>query len=314
MIFRCITILATLLVAFCTATPAASASIDLVLPASGLPGEVIVDLTDLEDTGIVITGRQGRISIPLRGTKERPVEHPTMQGDLLINPLGDAYGQDVNVYNPIHDLPLGAPMPDLRHLNRVRAFFSSASGGFGMRIGYDRRVKEDLRITAGTELLTYGLLRSRDLLGSDLPPNVTRITLVSMPFGLQQQFATSKRVIPHVGFGAGPVIRFDHRPQAGFYPNTYGPSNRYGGRSGYPTAYGSQLNGLSVNTFLSDFPGMSLTAGGFVKSGVDIRVGSDKDLAITIGGRYSLTRFTDAIGNPGDFSGLSLAVGFGKYF
>lgn len=298
------------LAAFLFAFNPAAAEISISLGKTPTSG-VTIDLTDLDDAGIIIdTGRRGRLRIPLRGTKERPTEHPTMQGDLLINPLGPGYRQDVNVYNPIHDLPLGVPGPDLEHLNRVRAFFSSASGGFGMRVGYDRRLKEDLRLTAGTEMLTYSLLRSSTILGADLPPNVTRITLVALPFGLQQQFATSKRVVPHVGFGAGPVLRFDHRPQAGFYPNTFGSS----GRSGYPSGFGTRTNGVSANVLLSDFPGMSLTLGGFVESGVDIRVGSDRDLAITVGGRYSLTKFTDAIGNPGDFSGLSLAVGFGKYF
>lgn len=62
------------------------------------------------------------------------------------------------------------------------------------------------------------------------------------------------------------------------------------------------------------FPARSLTAVGFVESSVDIRVGGDRDLAITLAGRYSVTRFTDAIGNPSYFSSLSLAVGFGKYF
>ncbi len=304
MTLRRATLFATLILAL--STPAWCISISIGTDA--IPGEVILDLTDLEDTGIIIDpGRRGRITIPVRGREDRPIEHPTMQGDLLINPIGNGYAQDVNVYNPIHDLPLGAPPPDFSYLNRVRAFFSSASGGFGMRIGYDRRLQEDLRLTAATELLTYGLRRSVDILNADLPPNVTRITLVSLPVGLQQQFGTSRRVIPHVGFGAGPVVRFDHRPQPGYYPTTYGSTGYY------PTVYGPS-NGLSVNAYLSDFPAMSLTVGGFVESGVDIRVGSEKDLAVTIGGRYSFTRFTDSLGNPGDFSGLSLAVGFGKYF
>ena len=183
---------------------------------------------------------------------------------------------------------LSTPLPpNLGYLNRVRAYFSSASGGFGMRLGYDRRLQDDLRVTAGAEMLTYGLLRSADILGADLPPNVTRITLVALPFGLQQHFSPNSRVIPHVGFGAGPVLRFDHRPQAGLYPNTGGTLGK--------TYFG---------------PANSV----FVESGVDIRVGSEKDLAITLAGRYPLTRFSDAVGNPGDFNGFSLAVGLGKYF
>tara|TARA_Y100000588_G_scaffold331866_2_gene369759 strand:- start:1005 stop:1637 length:633 start_codon:yes stop_codon:yes gene_type:complete len=201
---------------------------------------------------------------------------------------------------------LSAPLPpNLGYLNRVRAYFSSASGGFGMRLGYDRRLQDDLRVTAGAEMLTYGLLRSADILGADLPPNVTRITLIALPFGLQQHFSPNSRVIPHVGFGAGPVLRFDHRPQDGFYPNTRGTLGN---------TYFGPANSVSADLFLSVFPPMSLTVGGFVESGVDIRVGSEKDLVITLAGRYPLTRFSDAVGNPGDFSGFSLAVGLGKYF
>ena len=59
---------------------------------------------------------------------------------------------------------------------------------------------------------------------------------------------------------------------------------------------------------------MSLTLGGHVSSGLNIRLGEQKDFALTLEGRYTLAHFTNALGSPGDFSGLSLAVGFGKYF
>jgi hypothetical protein len=71
--------------------------------------------------------------------------------------------------------------------------------------------------------------------------------------------------------------------------------------------------GLAVNP-LDDFPTLSLTFGGFVEAGSDIQFGADRDLALTVSGRYGYARFSDALGSPGDFSGVSLAVGFGKYF
>ena len=37
----------------------------------------------------------------------------------------------------------------------VSLFFSSASGGMGARIGYDRRLTQSRRLTAGLEMLTY---------------------------------------------------------------------------------------------------------------------------------------------------------------
>ena len=47
---------------------------------------------------------------------------------------------------------------------------------------------------------------------------------------------------------------------------------------------------------------------------LDIRLGENKDFALSLSGRYTLARFTDTLGHPGDLGGPSLAVGFGKYF
>jgi hypothetical protein len=54
--------------------------------------------------------------------------------------------------------------------------------------------------------------------------------------------------------------------------------------------------------------------GGHVASGLHIRLGAKKDPALTFEGRYTMAQFVDALGSPGDFSGFSLAVGFGKAF
>lgn len=205
-------------------------------------------------------------------------------------------------------LPQRSPM-----LNGLSGFFSSATGGVGFRIGYDRRLSPVVRFIAGTELLTYGYEQSIARLGSAMPANVSRITLVSLPVGLQRQFAAEGRLVPHIGFGAGPILRFDHQlGPSGFYPGGVG-FNAGVGSLGQGLGYSDGMD-LSIGLPIDDFPQLSLTVGGFVASGMDIRLGENKDLALTVDGRYSLTYFTDMLGSPGDFSGFSLAIGFGKYF
>ena len=258
-------------------------------------------------TGIKVSNRV--VEFPGNDSLPTPDWEPdrVFGGDLLILPEGFDGLTHSGIYNPFHNgfTRPGILGPYLSTLNRFRAFFSSASGGFGLRIGYDRRVLPDLRLTAGTEMLTYGYAKAADILGADLPEGVTRITLMSLPLGLQQQFGASTRIVPHIGVAVGPILRFDHRPglAPGFYP-TY--TDIRTGQSG------SSLR-LAVNP-LDDFPTISLTFGGFVEAGSDIRFGADRDLVLTVSGRYGYTRFPDALGSPGDFSGVSLAVGFGKYF
>ena len=253
-------------------------------------GEVVIDPT-AQPQVIVIPG-QGPTDLLL----------PNVPKDAAGRPLFQVPGS----YRPYYPVGQFSNRPP-EHLNRLSAFFSSASGGFGFRLNFDRRLSPRLRLTAGPEMLTYGLLKSLDLLGEDMPENTTRITLLALPLGLQRQFTPKSRVVPHVGFGAGPLLRFDHRPTlAGSSPFGYGGSIR--------TSVGYPYNALQVGLPLDDFPQTSLTLGGFVSSGLNIRFGEQKDLALTVEGRYPLARFTDTLGSPGDFSGLSLAVGFGKYF
>ena len=142
-----------------------------------------------------------------------------------------------------------------------------------------------------------------------MPDGITRVTLVALPFGLQRQFRSDSRLVPHLGFGAGPLVRFDHRGLGGGNPYMTSGAN-IGMSAGYPQ------NSLSVGIplYLEDFPTLSLTAGGFVSSGANLRFGESRDLALTVEARYTLEHFTDALGNPGDFSGPSLSIGFGKYF
>ena len=276
-----------------------------------IPVQVTVDapaidprLGELILIGIGVASGRKTIGDPLA----RPVGGERgFQGDLLVLPSGQAVLPHAGIYNPVDNAFArpGIDGPDFSYLNRFRAYFSSASGGFGLRISYDRRIRSDLRLTAGTEALTYGYRRASDVLGAQLSPNVTRITLMSLPFGIQQQFGSSNRVIPHIGVAAGPVLRFDHHPglAPGFYPSY----------TDFRTGRGSSSLDIAIRPF-EDFPTMSLTVGGFVEAGTDVRLGTDRDLSLTVTGRYSLTRFPDALGQPGDFSGMSFSVGFGKYF
>ena len=193
-------------------------------------------------------------------------------------------------------------------MNGLSGYFSSATGGMGFRIGYDRRLSPNLRFMVGTEMMTYGLRKSLSKLGSNMPEGVERITLMGLPVGLQRQFAVKNRVIPHIGFGVGPYIRFDHQSRIGsgyYYPGGLGLNASTGAFNGYGVNAGFPLDGL---------PTLSLTAGGFTAAGFDVRLGEEKTIALTVDGRYTLARFFDALGNPGDLGGFSMAFGIGKYF
>ena len=200
-----------------------------------------------------------------------------------------------------------APSPTQMLKNGLSAHFSSLTGGFGFRIGYDRRLSPTTRLIAGTEFVTYGPRQSLKKLGADLPANVTGVTLLATPVGLQRQYNTRKRVVPHIGFGVGPYVRLDH--QAGptsYYPGSIGLSGgTLGGQGGYNASIGLPID---------DFPAVSLTLGGFAAAGFDIRLGEKKELALTVDGRYTLARFVDALGSPGNLGGPGLAIGIGKYF
>ena len=216
-------------------------------------------------------------------------------------------GQSV-LGNPARLSPVYTPLPDpIKMLNHIGIFFSTASGGFGSRINYDHKISPHTRFMASPEFLTYGLSRARAILGDLMPLNTTRITLITIPIGLQRHFAPTSRINPHIGFGFGPIIRLDHRShRLGYYGNNLGLDRIVRNRQ-------NSLN-LTVPLSIDDFPSTSLTLGGHLASGLNIHFGAKKNLALTIEGRYTLARFADALGSPGDFSGLSLAIGFGKAF
>ena len=269
------------------------------------------------------------IQIPPMGTGEIGVhdlgpgfDSPTWHGpgsDLLIAPdrgrFSAKFGATQRLTPPGHPEDGDLMMPASRqapNLNGLSGFFSSATGGIGFRIGYDRRLSPAVRLMAGTELLTYGYAQSMSKLGDAMPSGVDRITLISFPVGFQRQFATEATIIPHVGFGVGPILRFDHQ---------IGPITSYPG-VGFNAGIGNAFQGrgraggmdLTVALPIDDFPQLSLTVGGFAAAGFDILLGENRDYAVTVDGRYNLAHFTDTLGSPGSFSGPSLAIGFGKYF
>jgi hypothetical protein len=208
------------------------------------------------------------------------------------------------------DVDILMPQNGLRNTNGLSLYFSSATGGFGFRMGYDRRLSPLLRLIAGNEYMTFGPLQASEKLGEHLRPGVQRVTLISMPVGLQRQFGVKRRIVPHVGFGVGPYVRFDHRGGYGGYPS---------GGLDFGTGTGGGYNGMDVRLTqwgspVGGFSNISFTLGGYVLSGLNVRFGKDKDLAVTTDGRYTLARFSDALGSPGDLSGFSLSIGVGKYF
>ena len=178
-------------------------------------------------------------------------------------------GQSVlgNVARPY---PTYAPLPDPRQLlNHIGMFFSTASGGFGYRINYDRKLSPHTRFMSSPEFITYGLSRSRAILGDLMPPGTTRITLIAIPIGLQRHFAPTSRINPHIGFGFGPIIRLDHRShRLGYYGNNLGLDRIVRNRH-------NSLN-LTVPLTLDDFPSTSLTLGGHLASGLNIHFGAKK--------------------------------------
>ncbi|MDE2830886.1 MAG: hypothetical protein OXN20_12270 [Gemmatimonadota bacterium] len=269
-----------------------------------LSGSITNGVIDINSNGeIKIHIPQGTLTLPTDSLSTAP-KGPS--GPYAPCILGGP-GQSV-LSNPARLSPVYTPMPDpMKLLNHIGMFFSTASGGFGSRINYDHKISPNTRFTASPEFLTYSLSRSSAILGDLMPSGTTRITLIAIPIGLQRHFAPTSRINPHIGFGFGPIIRLDHRShRLGYYGNNLGLDRTIRNRH-------NSLN-LTVPLTLDDFPSTSLTLGGHLASGLNIHFGAKKNLALTIEGRYTLARFIDAMGSPGDFSGLSLAIGFGKAF
>jgi len=269
-----------------------------------LSGSITNGVIDINSNGeIKIHIPQGTLTLPTDSLSTAPKGPSGLYAPCILG----GPGQSV-LSNPARLSPVYTPMPDpMKLLNRIGMFFSTASGGFGSRINYDHKISPNTRFTASPEFLTYSLSRSSAILGDLMPSGTTRITLIAIPIGLQRHFAPTSRINPHIGFGFGPIIRLDHRShRLGYYGNNLGLDRTIRNRH-------NSLN-LTVPLTLDDFPSTSLTLGGHLASGLNIHFGAKKNLALTIEGRYTLARFIDAMGSPGDFSGLSLAIGFGKAF
>lgn len=197
-------------------------------------------------------------------------------------------------------------------MNALAMYFSVMDGGgFGFRLLYDRRIRPTLGLNVSGEFTTYGGRRLSNL-QAVLPDFTTRVSVVGVFTGLQQRFRDRGRVVPRLGFGAGPILRVDHQtPSLYGYPyGYYGPYGGIGGGYG-----GSYYNfGLPLPFSSYDFPRLSLSAGGYADAGLDIVVDRDRLYAVSLDARYNLIRFFDALGSPGDFGGPALYVGFGRRF
>ena len=301
------------------------------LPTPPLPGHPLSIAVEAEGAGpvrIELSRGRDKITVGARNHPPDALVQPAAGAGILVDPSASAQdpGRSWIVGPPrqpvlVPLLPRGRGPGDL-YVNRLSfpnglsAFFSTASGGIGLRIGYDRRLSPVLRFTGGVEFLTYGYHQAHARLGANLPVDIIRVSLVSFPVGLQRQFAAGKRLIPRIGLGVGPILRFDHHPPPpGFYPSTSLRVDTEFGSLTLGSPYPYRATGIGIGIGLNEgFPQLSLTLGGFVDAGLDIRLGENKDFALSLSGRYALARFTDILGHPGDFGGPSLAVGFGKYF
>ena len=195
-------------------------------------------------------------------------------------------------------------------MNAMSMYFSVMDGGgFGFRLLYDRRLKPALGLNVSGEFTTYGGRRLSSL-QAVLPGFTTRVSVIGLFTGLQQRFRDKGRIVPRLGFGAGPILRVDH--QAPPFYDSYGYYGPYGGVG---SGYGGNYYDLGLQLFGGlDFPRLSLSAGGYADAGLDIVVDKDRLYAVSIDARYNLIRFFDALGSPGDFGGPALYVGFGRRF
>ena len=269
-----------------------------------LSGSISNGAIDINSRGeIKIHIPEGTISLPTDSLSTAPKGPSSPYAPCILNGPSQSFpGNGARPYSTY------APLPDpVELLNHIGMFFSTASGGFGYRLNYDRKLSPHTRFMSSPEFITYSLSRSSAILGDLMPLGTTRISLIAIPIGLQRHFAPTSRINPHIGFGFGPIIRLDHRShRLGYYGNNLGLDRTIRNRH-------NSLN-LTVPLTLDDFPSTSLTLGGHLASGLNIHFGAKKNLALTIEGRYTLARFIDAMGSPGDFSGFSAAIGFGKAF
>lgn len=222
----------------------------------------------------------------------------------LLRRSREAFPVETNIFNRDRGLR--------NQMNALAMYVSVTDGnGFGFRLLYDRRLRPTLGLNFGAEFTTYGGHRLSNL-RAVLPDFTTRVSVIGLFTGLQQRFRDKGRVVPRLGFGAGPILRVDHQAPP-FYGYPYGYYGPYGGvGSGYG---GNYYNiGLPLPFSSLDFPRLSLSVGGYADAGLDVVVDKDRLYAVSLDARYNLIRFFDALGAPGDFGGPALYVGFGRRF
>ncbi|GEM_PF-5228596 len=195
-------------------------------------------------------------------------------------------------------------------MNALAMYFSVMDGGgFGFRLLYDRRLKPTLGLNVSGEFTTYSGYRLSNL-QAVLPDFTTRVSVIGLFTGLQQRFRDKGRIVPRLGFGAGPILRVDHQT-----PPFYDYYGYYGPYGGVGSGYGGNYYNIGLPLYGGlDFPKMSLSAGGYADAGLDIVVDKDRLYAVSLDARYNLIRFFDALGSPGDFGGPALYIGFGRRF
>ena len=257
-----------------------------------------------DSLGVTIQG------IPLRGTRSGtssfgdrlfPMDMIYVENTVRRQEQG-AYPAQTNIFNPGYGLN--------QQMNALSFYFSlTDGGGFGFRMLYDRRIKPTLGFNVSGEFSTFDGRRLGSL-DAALPEFTNRVSIIGLFSGLQQRFKDTGRVVPRIGFGLGPIIRVDHQG----IPSIYNYNNQPYVGVGSGQGRRSVNIGIPIPLNGNDFPTLSVSAGGYANAGLDVVVDEDRLYAINVDARYNLIRFYDSLGNPGDFGGPALYIGFGRRF
>ena len=204
------------------------------------------------------------------------------------------------------------PKNRMRTLNGLSLYFSSATGGFGFRLGYDRRLTPVLRLIAANEYMTYGPVQASRKLGEHLRPRGAASDPDIDAGGsyasilVEETNCAPRRIRGRALSSIRPSRRRLRGLPFGWIRPRYGVGGRVRRHKREDDRNGGDLLADS-RIFHSPWAVMSSPA-------LMFGFGKNKDLAVTTDGRYTVARFSDALGNPGDLSGFSLSIGAGRYF